>query len=204
MADGFDYLLARLPFAVQEIHPDNGAEFFNQHLLRYWKAKVTDLQLSRSRPYQKNDNRFVEENNHSLVRAYIGHDRLDTQAQLKALRQLYEKLWLYHNFFQPVMRLQEKEYVSPLQYRRKYDQAKTPFDRLKEKNILKESTQLQLEALRDQTNPMTLRNQIDQLISHLLSLPALDQVETVNVFETLIKEADTSVTLSFEPTMPFR
>ena len=204
MADGFDYLLARLPFAVQEIHPDNGAEFFNQHLLRYWKAKVTDLQLSRSRPYQKNDNRFVEENNHSLIRTYIGYDRLDTQAQLKVLRQLLATLWLYHNFFQPVMRLQEKEYVSPLQYRRKYDQAKTPFDRLKEKNILKESTQLQLEALRDQTNPMTLRNQIDQLISHLLSLSALDQVETVNVFETLIKEADTSVTLSFEPTMPFR
>lgn len=37
MADGLDYLLSRLPFAVQEIHPDNGAEFFNQHLLRYWK-----------------------------------------------------------------------------------------------------------------------------------------------------------------------
>ena len=139
MADGFDYMLARLPFDVQEIHPDNGAEFFNQNLLRYWKGKVPDLQLSRSRPYQKNDNRFVEENNHSLIRAYIGHDRLDTQAQLKVLRQLYEKLWLYHNFFQPVMRLQEKEYVSPLQYRRKYDQAKTPFDRLKEQNILKEN-----------------------------------------------------------------
>jgi hypothetical protein len=105
MADGFEYMLARLPFAVQEIHPDNGGEFFNRHLLRYWKEKVPDLQLSRSRPYQKNDNRFVEENNHSLIRTYIGHDRLDTQAQLKALRQLYEKLWLYHNFFQPVMRL---------------------------------------------------------------------------------------------------
>jgi hypothetical protein len=204
MADGFDYVLARLPFEVQEIHPDNGVEFFNHHLLRYWKEKAPDLQLSRSRPYQKNDNRFVEENNHSLIRAYIGHDRLDTQAQLKALRQLYEKLWLYHNFFQPVMRLQEKEYVSPLQYRRKYDQAKTPFDRLKEKNILKENTQLQLEALRDQTNPMTLRNQIDALISHLLSLPVLGRSETVNIFETLIKEADTSVTLSFEPMMPFR
>ncbi|MFZ2098018.1 MAG: hypothetical protein WAV05_15400, partial [Anaerolineales bacterium] len=135
MANGFDYALARLPFEVQEIHPDNGGEFFNHHLLRYWKEKVPDLQLSRSRPYQKNDNRFVEENNHSLIRTYIGHDRLDTQAQLKVLRQLYEKLWLYHNFFQPVMRLQEKEYVSSLQYRRKYDQAKTPFDRLKEKKF---------------------------------------------------------------------
>lgn len=204
MADGFDYVLARLPFQVQEIHPDNGVEFFNQNLLRYWKEKAPNLQLTRSRPYQKNDNRFVEENNHSLIRAYIGHDRLDTQAQLKALRQLHKKLWLYHNFFQPVMRLQEKEYLSPMQYRRKYDQAKTPFDRLKEKNILKESTQLQLEALRNQTNPMTLRNQIDALISYLLELPTLDQDETVNVFETLIKEVDTSVTLSFEPTVPFR
>jgi hypothetical protein len=204
MADGFDYLLARLPFAVQEIHPDNGAEFFNQHLLRYWKAKVSDLQLSRSRPYQKNDNRFVEENNHSLVRAYIGHDRLDTQAQLKVLRQLYTKLWLYHNFFQPVMRLQEKQYVSPLQYRRKYDQAQTPFDRLKKKNVLKEEVQLQLEALRSQTNPIALRNQIDELISQLLSLPAFDQSQTVNIFETLLKEVDASVTLSFEPTTPVR
>jgi hypothetical protein len=103
MADGFEYMLARLPFAVQEIHPDNGAKFFNRHLLRYCNEKVPDLQLSRSRPYQKNDNRSVEENNHSLIRTSIGHDRLDTQAQLKALRQLYEKLWLYHNFFQPVM-----------------------------------------------------------------------------------------------------
>jgi len=204
MADGFDYILARLPFEVQEIHPDNGAEFFNQNLLRYWKEKAPHLQLTRSRPYQKNDNRFVEENNHSLIRAYIGYDRLDTQAQLKTLRRLHEKLWLYHNFFQPVMRLQEKEYVSPLLYRRKYDRVKTPFDRLKEKNILKEKIQLQLEALRNQTNPMSLRFQIEALISRLLSLPPLEHEETVNVFETLIKEADHSVTLSSELTMPFR
>lgn len=204
MANGFDYLLARLPFAIQEIHPDNGAEFFNHHLLRYWQEKAPDLQISRSRPYQKNDNRFVEENNHSLIRAYIGHDRLDTQAQLKILRQLYEKLWLFHNFFQPVMRLQEKELLAPLHYRRKYDQAKTPFDRLKEQNLLKDNVQLQLEDLRNQTNPLALRLQIDDLIANLLALPALEPSETVNVFETLIKKEELSVTFSFEPTIPFR
>lgn len=204
MADGFDYLLTRLPFGIQEIHPDNGAEFFNHQLLRYWKEKVSTLQVSCSRPYQKNDNRFVEENNHSLIRAYIGHDRLDTQAQLQVLRQLYEKLWLYHNFFQPVMRLQGKEYLSPLQYRRQFDQAKTPFDRLKAQNILNENLQRQIDALRDQTNPLSLRLQIDELITRLLSLPNLEQSETVNVFETQIKEVQTSVTLSFEPTIPFR
>ena len=101
------------------------------------------------------------------------------------------------------MRLREKEYVSALQYRRKYDPAKTPFDRLKEKVILKEDIQLQLETLRSQTNPLSLRNEIEGLIAQLLALHPLDQAETVNIFETLIKEADSSVTLSFEPTKPF-
>ena len=204
MTDGFDYLLARLPFPVIEIHPDNGSEFFNQFLMRYWQKKVPDLQITRSRPYQKNDNRFVEENNHSLVRAYIGQARLDTQAQLMLLRQLYTNLWLYHNFFQPVMRLQEKEYVTPLQYRRKYDRARTPFQRLKERAHLDENVQSQLESLCAQTNPLALRSQIDTLIVQLLSLPGLDPSVTVNIFKTLMMEANTSVTLSFEPTMSFR
>ncbi len=134
MKDGFDYLLNRLPFPVLEIHPDNGAEFFNQFLLQYWQNRLPDLEITRSRPYQKNDNRFVEENNHSMVRAFIGHSRLDTIAQLKILRLLLDKLWLFHNFFQPVMRLKEKQIISSTQFRRMYDQAKTPFDRLKEKD----------------------------------------------------------------------
>ncbi|MFN2233490.1 MAG: integrase [Anaerolineales bacterium] len=204
MTNGFEYLLARLPFPILELHPDNGAEFFNQFLLRFWEKKQPELLLSRSRPYQKNDNRFVEENNQSLVRAYIGHGRLDTQAQLKVLRQLYEKLWLFHNFFQPVMRLQEKQYLTPLQYRRKYDQAKSPLQRLLEMDCLEKQVVQQLVTLRDQTNPLVLRSQIDALIAQLLSLPVLDQSETVNIFHTLIKEADFSVTLSIEPTLPFR
>jgi len=88
MTDGFDYLLARLPFPVIELHPDNGSEFFNHFLLRYLRKKLPHLLLSRSRPYHKNDNRFVEENNHSLLRAYLGHSRFDTLAHLQVLRPL--------------------------------------------------------------------------------------------------------------------
>ena len=190
VADGFDHLLARLPFPMIEIHPDNGGEFFNQIVLKHLKKQVPDLQITRSRPYQKNDNRFVEENNQSLVRAYVGHGRFDTQAHLKVLRELYDRLWLYHNFFQPVMRLQQKEYVSPQQVRRKFDHARTPFDRLKEKNILERETRLRLDRLRALTNPLALRKQIDASIALLLSLPVLDNSETVNVFETFLKEAD--------------
>jgi hypothetical protein len=68
--------------------------------------------LSRSRPYHKNDNRFVEQKNATLVRRYLGDIRLDTVAQTQTLNQLYDKMWLFYNFFQPVMRLAEKEVIS--------------------------------------------------------------------------------------------
>jgi len=193
MADGFDYLLARLPFPVSELHPDNGAEFFNYFLLRYFRQKLPTLQLSRSRPYQKNDNRFVEENNHSLLRAYLGHDRFDTLAQLRVLRSLYDHLWLYHNFFQPVMRLQVKEVLSPLTYRRKFDPAKPPLDRLIQLKCLNDPTRNRLEHLRNQTNPLRLREQINDLIAQLLSLPTRRNSQTVNVFETLLQEVDVTL-----------
>ena len=67
MQDAFTRLLARLPFPILELHPDNGREFFNRFLLRYWKDVVPGLTLSRSRPFHKNDNPFVEEKNGSLV-----------------------------------------------------------------------------------------------------------------------------------------
>lgn len=190
MADGFDYLLARLPFPVVEIHPDNGSEFFNQFLLRYFQRKLPNLQLTRSRPYQKNDNRFVEENNHSLLRAYLGHDRFDTLAHLRILRPLYDQLWLYHNLFQPVMRLQAKEMIAPLKFRRKFDPAKPPLDRLIELNCLEDASRKKLEDLRKATNPLHLREQINDRTDQLSSLPTLGNSEAVNVFTTLIKEVD--------------
>lgn len=190
VTDGFDYLLARLPFPVLEIHPDNGSEFFNQALLRYFRQKLPNLYLSRSRPYQKNDNRFVEENNHSLLRAYLGHDRFDTLAHLQILRPLYDQLWLYHNLFLPVMRLQAKEAIAPLKYRRRFDPAKPPLDRLIELKCLNDSNQKQLENLRKRTNPLRLRDEIEDSIARLLSLPTLGHSEIVNVFSTLIKEVD--------------
>lgn len=84
MEGGFRRVLERVPFAITELHPDNGSEFFNHHLVRFFGEAITGLRLSRSRPYQKNDNRFVEQKNDSLVRAYFGTAGLDTPAQCGA------------------------------------------------------------------------------------------------------------------------
>jgi len=39
------------------------------------------MKLSHSRPYHKNDNRFVKKKNGFLVRSLLGYERLDTAAQ---------------------------------------------------------------------------------------------------------------------------
>jgi hypothetical protein len=94
MEDAFRYILARLPFPVLEIHPDNGGEFFNHHLLRFWGEVVQDVALSRSRPFHKNDNPRVEQKNSTLVRAYFGDARIDSVTQVIALNKLYDNLWI--------------------------------------------------------------------------------------------------------------
>lgn len=69
---------------------------------------MPNLAISRSKLYRKNDNRFVEENNSSLIRAYTGPARFDSAAQLNTLRELEYLLWLYYNCFLPCMRLKDK------------------------------------------------------------------------------------------------
>jgi hypothetical protein len=232
MEDGFNRILLRLPFPVREIHPDNGSEFFNNHKLRFWKGLKPKPNLSRSRPYHKNDNRFVEQKNATLVRAYLGYDRLDSVAQTSAVNQLYDKMWLYYNFFQPVMRLTEKTAIhqdgQPSRVKRRYDQAATPFDRLCATQAIPQERRELLEALRDQTNPRHLRQEIYELIDHIFSLPGATAGITEDVRQTLMrascpleeavylpgqqcpgltkpgKERTPSVTLSFEGTIPFR
>ena len=46
MERAFTQVIERLPFAVKELHPDNGTEFFNDHLVRFWKEKVTGVSRS--------------------------------------------------------------------------------------------------------------------------------------------------------------
>ena len=156
MESGFEHLLGRLPFPVKELHPDNGSEFFNAHLVRYWKDKVTGVQLSRSRPWHKNDNRLVEQKNDTLVRQYLGDLRLETPEQIAALNALYEDMWLYYNLFQPVLHLREKQLVGD-KVVRKWDTAQTPYERLLASGFLTSEQQARLQQLYEQTNPRQLR-----------------------------------------------
>ena len=167
MAAGFGHILQRLPFAVREFHPDNGPEFLNDHLLRFWGDSVPGLTLSRSRPYQTNDNRFVEQKNATLVRAYLGDARLDTPAQCAALNALYERMGLYYNLFQPVLHLVEKT-AQGTQVRRRWDTAQTPYERLAATPALPLAARATLDALYQATNPRAWRREIYTRVEAIL------------------------------------
>lgn len=177
MEAAFIQVIERLPFEVKELHPDNGSEFFNAHLVRFWKEKVSGVALSRSRPYQKNDNRHVEQKNDTLVRQYWGELRLDTPAQIAAGNALYERMWVSYNLFQPVMHLSEKT-VEGDKVRRTWDQAQTPSQRLVATGVLSHQQQERLNTLYEQTNPLLLREEISTSLAVLWDT-ALAQNETV-------------------------
>jgi hypothetical protein len=175
MEEAFRCVQTRLPFAILELHPDNGGEFFNRYMLAFWHSEVAAAALSRSRPYHKNDNRFVEQRNQSHVRAYLGDRRFDTLTQTLAINRLYEKLWVYDNLFQPTMRLSAKETVTDekgtRRTRRTYDQARPPFDRLCATVAITPQRRDDLARLRDQTNPRRLREEIYTLIERIMDMP---------------------------------
>jgi hypothetical protein len=55
---------AHLPFPILGFDCDNGSEFLNHHLYRYFTDRSQNpMQFTRSRPYYKNDNAHVEQKN---------------------------------------------------------------------------------------------------------------------------------------------
>lgn len=169
MRDAFAALLARLPFPLREMHVDNGPEFLNT--LIYDFLQVRGIAFTRSRPYHKNDNRFVEENNGSHIRAYVGHGRLDATAQVQALRVLYASLDLYHNLFLPLMRRQPDGAYT----------VATPLDRLLQARIWDPATAQAWRRFRDGLDPWALRLAIADALNALEAAPGAQpgQVEDV-------------------------
>lgn len=158
----------RMPLVWREIHPDNDTTFINYHLYHY--AVDEKLGFSRSRPYKKNDNCFVEQKNSTHVRQIFGHLRYDTWQELEIINDLYgHELRLYKNFFQPVMRLREKIRIKGA-IKRKYDKSKTPYQRLMASDQIDEKMKEKLKSLYVSLNPAGLKRKIDGKLEKLYQI----------------------------------
>jgi len=191
VADALAYLLAQFPFPVLELHPDNGSEFLNTHLLAFLDREYADPQRSRSRPGCPNDNRLVEEKNSSIVRHYLGDRRFDTVTQTRFLNRIYDKLYIYHNYFIPVLKQIAKEWIPgiperPGYLRRQHDPARTPLDRLCDLQAHAVDAHCHvLRRQREAINPRQLRNTIYADLDHLFAYPGATPGQVESIYETL-------------------
>jgi hypothetical protein len=162
-------LRARLPFPLHGIDSDNGSEFINADLLEYCQHER--LTFTRSRPYRKNDNCYVEQKNYTMVRRHVGYQRLAGAEQLALVNELYSHLRLYTNYFQPLMKLKHKERHGSL-VKKTYDVAQTPYQRLLQSPYLSAAGKRRLRAEYARLNPAELKRQIERLQEKLLKWAA--------------------------------
>jgi len=157
----------RLPFPLLGLDSDNGSEFINDNLFRYCLEE--QITFKRSRPYKKNDQAHVEQKNWTHVRQCVGYGRFEGFAAQQALVALYEPLRLYMNFFQPTLKLLDKNQVGA-HVRKHYDTAKTPYQRVLDSQEVSAQTKDQLRLLYTSLNPVALLRQLDRLRDRLWSL----------------------------------
>jgi hypothetical protein len=165
--ESFDRLRRRFPFRIREAHPDNDSALLNELLWNYCHKRR--IAMSRSRPYEKNDNAWVEQKNWTHVRKLVGYRRYDTAAEQELLRELYRRWANYQNFFQPVMKLKEKTRKGG-KVHRVYDEAQTPYQRVLASGVLTRKQREQLEARYQALNPAALWRQIQGLRDRLFDL----------------------------------
>jgi len=153
---------AHLPFALQGFDCDNGSEFLNFHLVRYFTDRPKAVAFTRSRPYQKNDNAHVEQKNWSHVRQLFGYDRFEDPQLLPLMNKLYANEWsLYQNHFCPSMKLIEKQRINS-KYRKKYDAPQTPFHRVLASDHVADEIKESLKAVHHSLNPFILKRAIEK------------------------------------------
>jgi hypothetical protein len=153
---------ASLPFALQGFDCDNGSEFLNYHLMRYFTGHPSLTSFTRSRAYKKNDNAHVEQKNWSHVRQLFGYDRIEDPSLVNLMNDLYANEWsLYQNHFCPGMKLQEKKRINS-KYHKKYDLPQTPYDRVLASEHVSDTAKEHLKIAHQALNPFILKKNIEK------------------------------------------
>ena len=157
------------PFPIKGMHSDNGTEFINDSVLSF--TKKHEIEFTRSRPYKKNDNPHVEQKNYSVLRRNTGYLRYDKPEHSDVLKELYKYLNLYVNYFQPTMILREKHRIGAKAIR-KYDPAKTPYQRLLKSKEVTTLVKKRIKKIYDGLNPVEIKNKINECQSKLIRMAA--------------------------------
>jgi hypothetical protein len=163
--EALEEVRSELPFPLLGVDSDNGSEFINHHLKAWCDEKK--IQLTRGRPYKKDDNAHIEQKNWTHVRKLLGWDRYDSAAAVAAMNDLYRnelRRWL--NLFLPSVKLEKKIRVGS-KLRRVYRAPQTPFERVVASPHADPWRVAELRRLRETLDPFQLSQTIERKLGRI-------------------------------------
>jgi hypothetical protein len=166
VVETLDRVRLGLPFALRALDVDNGTEFVNDTLIQYCLNQ--GIELTRSRPYRKNDQAWIEQKNGAVVRKLLGYRRFAGIAAAKAITRLYGASRLFVNFFQPSFKLASK-HREGAHVSKRYHPPQTPCERLLQAE-LPENAKIQLRKVAAALDPLQLLEEIRAMQAHLIAL----------------------------------
>lgn len=157
-----------LPFPLRGVDFDNGCEWLNWQLVRYWQERLKPVKLTRSRPYHKDDNAHVEQKNWMWPRQLLGYQRLEDPASVPLINALYKEVWgPLHNFFLPSAKLVEKKREGS-RIIRKHDAPQTAYQRLLASEQLNVQSRRRLLEEFGSLDPFALAKEVEQRLKKIL------------------------------------
>jgi len=169
ITDALTRLRKTLPFPLRGFDTDNGSEFLNETVIAYCSANA--IELTRARPYRKNDQAWVEQKNGSVVRRMVGYRRLEGLAAVGVLSRIYAAARLFVNFFQPSFKLASKQRIGARVVKR-YHAPETPCARLLQSEAVSVEIKDKLRGVAASLDPLRLLEEIRTMQKHLAELSA--------------------------------
>lgn len=160
-----------LPFPMKGFACDNGTEFLNEDVYRYFKSRQkTPIHFVRRRPYKKNDAAHVEQKNFTHVRQIFGYERLEDAAFVMIMNEIYQAYWNpILNYFTPTLKLVQKTREGS-RIKKTYAVPQTPADRLIESPAVSQSLKCRLIEHRKHLNPIRLKQELEKKLKTFYQL----------------------------------
>jgi hypothetical protein len=176
LVDVLGEIRRRLPFPLLGFDVDNDSVFMNETVRDY--CATEKIELTRCRPYRKNDQAHVEQKNGQIVRRLVGYRRYQGIKAAELLAKLYAPARLFVNAFQPSFKLAEKK-RDGARVTKRYHKPMTPCDRLLRDARVAEVTRERITVLRADLDPVRLLSEIRQAQQGLVALA--DEVDASDI-----------------------
>jgi hypothetical protein len=157
VVEGLEVIRRQFPVPIKGIDSDNDSAFINETLQAYCQQQ--QLEFTRSRAYQKNDQAWIEQKNGVVVRRFVGYQRHVGMAAGQCLARLYQAVRLFVNYFQPSMKLRSKTRTGA-KVKKTYHKPATPCERLLGHAAVVEAAKEGLRAEQGRLDPLELLHRI--------------------------------------------